>query len=58
MGLPLGPVLANIFMVQLECDTIPKLRDTVQGWKRCVYVTFTYVKNDSVPQVLDQLNAF
>ena len=50
MGSPLGSVLANIFMVQLECEIISKLGDTVLGWKRYVDDTFTYANNDSVRQ--------
>ena len=34
MGSPLGPVLANIFMVELETSVIPNLRNKAKLWKR------------------------
>ena len=34
MGSPLGPVIANIFMSELETITIPLLDKYVQNWKR------------------------
>ena len=36
MGSPLGPVLANIFMVELEKIIIPKLEKDVKLWRRFV----------------------
>ena len=33
MGSPLGPVLANIFMVELEKIIIPKLEKKVKLWR-------------------------
>ena len=36
MGSPLGPVIANIFMVELERKTLPKLRNYMMPWKRYV----------------------
>ena len=36
MGSPLGPVLANIFMVELEKIIIPKLEKEVKLWRRFV----------------------
>ena len=36
MDSPLGPVLANIFMVELETSVIPNLRNKVKLWKRFV----------------------
>ena len=32
MGLPLSPVIANIFMVELESALVPKLNDHVKKW--------------------------
>ena len=32
MGSPLGPVLANIFMVHLETHLIPQMGDKVASW--------------------------
>ena len=40
MGLRLGPVLANIFMVELETSVIPNLRNKVKLWKRFVDDTY------------------
>ena len=36
MGSPLGPVLANIVLVELEKIIIPKLEKEVQLWRRFV----------------------
>ena len=33
MGSPLGPVIANIFMVELETTLVPRLEDHVQKWR-------------------------
>ena len=35
-GLSIGPVLANIFMVELEKIIIPKLEKEVKLWRRFV----------------------
>ena len=36
MGSPLGPVLAGIFMVDLERNILPTLSDVMTSWKRYV----------------------
>ena len=38
MGSPLGPVIANIFMVHLEEMLIPGLSDRLSSWYRYVVV--------------------
>ena len=58
MGSPLDPVIANIFMVELEIVLIPKLNDHVKKWRRFVNDTFVYVKCDSVKQILSVRNSF
>ena len=58
MGSPLGPVIANIFMSELETITIPLLDQTVQNWKRYVDDTFAFVIYDKIEYVLDKLNSF
>ena len=40
MGSPLGPVLANIFIVELEKIIIPKLEKEVKLWRQFVDDTF------------------
>ena len=42
MGSPLGPVLANIFMVHFEQKMIPRLSETMSSWYRYVDDTFTF----------------
>ena len=58
MGSPLGPILANIFMVELERSVIPTLMDKMKCWTRCVDDTLCYVKTDSIDYVLKVLNGF
>ena len=58
MSSPLGLVIVNIFMVELETTLVPKFEDHVQKWRRFVNDTFTYVKIGSVEYVLSVLNSF
>ena len=58
MGSPLGPVMANIFMVELETTLVSKLEHPVQKWRRFVNNTLVYVKIGSVEDVLSVLNSF
>ena len=58
MGSPLGPVLANVFMVHLEESIAPKLKDIMPIWERYVDDTFTVVKKGEIQKVLTELNSF
>ena len=58
MGSPLGPILANVFMVELENTLIPRLQQHIKIWRRYVDNTFTYVKNASIDYVSTTLNSF
>ena len=58
MGSPLGPVLANIFMVHLEEQMIPRLSNEVSSWFRYVDDTFTFIKEDKIEVVQQALNSF
>ena len=44
MGLPLGPILANIFMLELERSLILTLTDKMKSWTRYVDHTLCYIK--------------
>ena len=57
MGSPLGPVLANIFMVKLENDVIPTLSNLTL-WKRYVDDTIAVIKNGEMNNILQKLNSF
>ena len=58
LGSPLGPVLSGIFMVELENSLVPTLNESMTLWRCFVDGTITFVKNDSIAYVLDQLNSF
>ena len=58
MGSPLGPILANIFMVELERSVIPTLMDKMKCWTRYVDDTLCYIKTDLIDYVLKMLNGF
>ena len=44
MGSPLGPVIAGIFMVELETNIVPTLSDHLLFWRHYVDDTLCYVK--------------
>ena len=56
MGSPLGPVIANIFMAELEKLIIPQLGDKISLWQRYVDDTCTFIKKGETEAVLDVLN--
>ena len=58
MGSPLGPVLANVFMVHLEETIVPKLEDSMPEWRRYVDDTFTVVKKGKLDEIIATLNNF
>ena len=58
MGSPLGPVLANVFMVELEETIAPKLQTIMPIWKRYVDDTFTFVKKNHISEVIREINSF
>ena len=57
MGFPLGPVLANIFIAELEKTIMPSFSDKIKLWKRYVDDTSTFVKTDEIKDVLSSLNS-
>ena len=58
MGSPLGPVLANVFMVYLEETIVPTAQDTMPEWRRYVDDTFTVVKKGKLNNIIATLNNF
>ena len=58
MGSPVGPVLANKFMVELESVSVSKLNDYVKKWRHFVDDTFVYIKRVLIEYVLSVLNSF
>ena len=58
MGPPLGPLLTNIFMVELETALITNLSSKLSSWRRLVDDSICFVKKDSIKFVLDTLNNF
>ena len=57
MGSPLGPILANVFMVELKNTLAPRLYQHVKKCRPNVDGTFPYVKNESIDFVLIALNS-
>ena len=58
MGSPLGPALANIFMIELEIAMIPSLGNYLRNWKWFVDDTFTFVLPDKIEYTVNQLHSF
>ena len=53
MGSPVGPVLVNIFMVELEQNIILTLSKETSLWKRYVDDTICFVNSNSINHVLE-----
>ena len=55
---PLDPVLASIFMVELERTISPTLKKHMSLWKRYVDHTISYIKEEPIEHVLSKLNGY
>ena len=58
MGSPLGPVLADIFMIVLENSLVPNLIKYITFWKRYVDDTISLVKKGTTEFIIPVLNSF
>ena len=58
MSSPLGPVSANIFMVELERNIIPTLSNYLSLWKRYVYDNICFIKLSFIDKVLKALSNY
>ena len=56
LGSPLAPILANIFMVELERNFIPILKEHLSCLRCYVDNTICFIKNGWVEHVLSTLN--
>ena len=57
-GSPVGLVLENIFMTELEITMITSLGNYLQNWKRFVDDTFVFLLTDKIGYIVNQLNSF
>ena len=55
---PLGPVLADIFMIQLEKVILLELTECIKYWKRYVNDRISFVKFGSINYIITKLNSF
>ena len=58
MGSPLGSILSDICMVELENTIIPILVDFIKDWSRFVDNTIGIVRDDSIDNIMHTLNSF
>lgn len=58
MGSPLGPVIAGIFMVELETQLLPNMSSFMLPWVRYVDDTLTAIKPDAINAALSIMNGF
>ena len=58
MGSPLGPLLANIFMISLEEKVLPKVSNYLCYWKRYVDDTYAHVVLEKIHFILKELNSY
>ena len=58
MGSPLGPVLAGLFMIELEKAVLPELTECIKYWKGYVDDTISFVKLGAIDHIITKLNSF
>ena len=51
MGSPIGSLIANIFMCDLEDNLIPKIKNDIKHWFRYVDYTFAFIKPEAILEV-------
>ena len=58
MGSPLGPIVDDMFMVELENNIVPVLQEYLSFWKRYFDDTRRFVKIETINYILTILNNF
>ena len=58
MGLPLGPLLAYIFMIELENNIVPVWQEKLSFWKRYVNDAICFVKIGTINYITKILKNF
>ena len=58
MGSPVGPSLANIFMLSLEEDLIPTVKSCLSNWKWYINDKHAYAEQTKVEYKLNKLNNY
>ena len=58
MGSLLGPVSADMFMIEQEKAISPDLTECIKYWKRCVDDTISFVKLETINYVITKFNSF
>ena len=58
MSSPLGPILANVFIMELDITLVLRLHQHVTKWRCYVDDTFAYVRSESINYALPTLNSF
>ena len=58
MGPPLGLLLSDIFMAELETRIMPTAKDSISHWRTYVDDTFVFIKKCCVEHVIAHLNLF
>ena len=58
MGSPLGPVLADVFIIELEYSLLRKLTKYITFWKRYADDTICFVKVGTIEFIISVLNSF
>ena len=58
MGSPLGSLIANIFMCELENSLVPTMNNELEEWTRFVDDTFALIDPNKIQSVLQRLNSY
>ena len=58
MGSPLGPLFANIFMISLEENILPKLKSYLRNWRRYIDDIFASVLSEKIDLIIHELNSY
>ena len=58
MGSPFGPLFANIFMISLEENILPKLESYLCNWRRYIDDIFAYVLPEKIDLIIHELNSY
>ena len=58
MGSILGPVVSNIFLIELEKTVLSELTESFKYWKRYVDDMISFVKEGTITYIITKLNSF